>query len=213
LESDRDEAGRHCVRKNFAKQADAIRERNDLDMEASGEPETRRALRTILTGPQLADAEAATQHAGPLKLSKVVTHYLSLRDRARSKGVDLDQAIAFVEARYRPEAKEITIFNAVREFLDSRVGLSTKTLANYEHNLGLLLKRDPNRPVHAFTITDIEKEMKRYRNVNTRRTMRRVFSVFSTGRSATTTAWRTHATDWTSYRRTIARSSSSRSTR
>jgi integrase len=166
------------VRKYFADEADAMRERLELEMKAAGQTETRKSLRTTFTPTQLADAEAAAQHAGPFKLAKVVAHYMSLRDRVLVKGIDLDQAIAFVETRYRPETKEITIFNAVKEFLASKVDLSPKTLTNYDHNLGLLQKQDPNKPVHTFTVTDIEKEMKGYRNLNTRRTMRRVFSVF-----------------------------------
>jgi len=133
---------------------------------------------TAFSPAQLADAEAAAEHAGSLKLSRIVAHYISLRDRAAAKNVDLDQAIAFVEARYRPETKAITILNAKEEFLSSKVSLSVKTRLNYENGIGQLLKPDPNKHVHAYTVSDIEKVIQRYSNLNTRKTHRRVVSVF-----------------------------------
>lgn len=192
------------VRKYFAEEGDAIRERADLELKAVGQAEVRQALRTAFTPAQLADAEAAAEHAGALKLSKIVAHYMSLLDRAAAKNVDLDQAIAFVEARYRPETKAITILNAKAEFLDrkfppspktefpdskvspspktelldNKVSLSPKTRLNYENGIGLLLKPDPNKFVHAYTVSDIEKVIQRYSNLNTRKTHRRVISVF-----------------------------------
>ena len=179
------------VRKYFAEEGDAIRERADLELKAVGQAEVRQALRTAFTPAQLADAEAAAEHAGALKLSKIVAHYMSLRDRAAAKNVDLDQAIAFVEARYRPETKAITILNAKTEFLDkkfppspetefpdNKVSLSPKTRLNYENGIAQLLKPDPNKFVHAYTVSDIENIIQRYSNLNTRKTHRRVISVF-----------------------------------
>jgi hypothetical protein len=105
------------VRKYFAEEADAIRERADLELKAVGQTETRQSLRTSFNAAQLADAEAAAQHAGSLKLSIIVANCMSLRDRVSSKNINLDQAIAFVEARYRPETKAVTMLNAKEEFL------------------------------------------------------------------------------------------------
>jgi integrase len=166
------------VRKYFAEEGDAIRERADLELKAVGQSEVRQALRTAFTPAQLADAEAAAEHAGSLKLSKIVAHYITLRDRVSAKNVDLDQAIAFVEARYHPETKAITILNAKEEFLVSKVSLSPKTRLNYENGIGQLLKPDPNKFVHAYTVSDIEKVVQRFSNLNTRKTHRRVISVF-----------------------------------
>jgi len=166
------------IRKNFQTETDAIRERVDLEMKVAGQPETRRALRTVFTPAQLADAESAAQQAGSAKLSGIVAHYVSLRDRARGKGVELDQAIAFVEARYRPETREISVYNAVQEFLAAKVDIAPKTLTNYNQNLKALLKPDPNKSVHAFTITDIERMTGRLSNLNSRKTLRRIISIF-----------------------------------
>jgi hypothetical protein len=69
------------VRLNFGNKSEAIRERNDLELEAAGHQETHRVLRTSFTAPNLADAEAAAQQATPPHLSKIVGHYLSLRRR------------------------------------------------------------------------------------------------------------------------------------
>lgn len=166
------------VRKYFADEGGAIRERADLELKVVGQTEVRQSLRTAFSPAQLADAEAAAEHAGSLKLSRIVAHYISLRDRAAAKNVDLDQAIAFVEARYRPETKAITILNAKEEFLSSKVSLSVKTRLNYENGIGQLLKPDPNKFVHAYAVSDIEKVIQRYSNLNTRKTHRRVVSVF-----------------------------------
>lgn len=166
------------VRKYFAEEGDAIRERADLELKAVGQMEARQSLRTAFSPAQLADAEAAAEHAGSLKLSKIVAHYMSLRDRVSAKNVDLDQAIAFVEARYRPETKAITILNAKEEFLRSRMSLSDKTQHNYQSGIGQLLKPDPNKHVHAYTVSDIETIIQRYTRLNTRKTHRRVISVF-----------------------------------
>lgn len=166
------------IRKFFANKSEAIRERNDLEMDAAGTSEVRRALRTSFTAEELSDAEAAAEQAGSKKLSDIVSHYLSLEQRSQQKGVSLDQAITFVESRYRPETQEITIFNAKQEFLESRIDVSEATLQNYTTNLAHLVKSDPNKSVHAFTLTDIEQVLARYSNLNTRKTLRRNFSVF-----------------------------------
>jgi integrase len=52
------------------------------------------------------------------------------------------------------------------------------TLRNYEGSLSLLLKADPNKFVHAFTVGEIEKAAGKYENLNSRRTHRRIFSIF-----------------------------------
>ena len=166
------------VRQNFKDEIDAIRVRNDLEMDAAGEPETSRAMRTILDGRQLADAEAATRQAGGLSLTDIVSHYIGLRNRAIAKGTNLDGAIAFAESRFRPETMEISILNGRAEFLKAKADLAPKTLTYYETNLNFLLKPDPNKPVHAFTVTDIEKVIGNYTNANSRRTLRQAVSVF-----------------------------------
>jgi integrase len=166
------------VRKNFADKPDALREIADLELDVAGTPEDRRSLRTTLTQEQLSDAESALLQAGSFQLSKIVTHYHALRNRALAKGVGLDEAINFFEVRYRPETKSITMFNAKEEFLRTRVKISGKTRLNYDGGLGQLLKPDPNKHIHAYTVADIEKVMQRHSNLNTQKTHRRIFSVF-----------------------------------
>ena len=73
---------------------------------------------------------------------------------------------------------EITILNARDAFLDSRVGLSEKTITNYENSTSLLLKPDPNKLLHRFTVRNLEDTLSKFSNLNTRRTHRRVFGVF-----------------------------------
>ena len=150
----------------------------DLELESEGKPEPRRTLSTLLSPEQLSDAEAAVQHLDGASLSKVVTHYLNLRARTRDKGADLDQAISFFETRYRPETSTITILNAKEEFLRTRQGISTATRGNYEVGLRLLLRDDPNRFVHAFTVADLEASISQYTNLRSQRSFRQIFSVF-----------------------------------
>lgn len=166
------------VRQNYPGKVQAIQAVADLEEEVAGHAEVRRALRTSLSPAELADAEAAAEQADGLKLSKIVSHYLSLQARAREKGVSLDEGMGFLEARYRAETKGITILNAKDEFLASRVKVTKSTLRNYEGSLQLLLKPDPNKFVHAFTVSDIEKVTKDYRNLSSLKTHRRIFSVF-----------------------------------
>lgn len=166
------------VRKNFSNKAEALRTLGDLELEASGEPETRKAHRTSLTPAQLADAEAAVLHAQGQELSKIVPHYLSLLKRVRDKGANLDAAVSFFEGHYREESRAITILNARKAFLKSKVDLTEKSRSNYESTLLHLLKPDPNKLVHMFTVADLEAILDRYPNLNTRRSLRRIFSVF-----------------------------------
>ena len=83
-----------------------------------------------------------------------------------------------MEARYRAETTEITILNAKAEFIASRVRIAEATLRNYEGSLQLLLVPDPNKFVHSFSVSDIEKATRAYTNLSSLKSHRRVFSVF-----------------------------------
>ncbi len=166
------------VRQNFPEKSEALQCIADLELEMEGKSDLRRTLKTQLSPEQLADAESAIRQLGQQNLSQVVAHYLSLQSKAAGKGVSLDQAISFFEARYRPETKEITILNAKEEFLSTRHGISDATRANYDVGLSLLLKKNPNAYVHAFTISDLENALKKYTNTRSQRSFRLIFSVF-----------------------------------
>jgi integrase len=167
------------VRRNFHDKADALRELHDLELEIVQSPEPRQALRTLLTAEQLADAESAFQQIGfGTKLSTSISHYNNLRCRAGEMGADLDQAMAFFEARYRPETESITILNAKNQFLSTRDGIATETHSNYDRGLSLLLKPDPNKFAHSFTVSDIESVLGTYKNLRSKRTFRAIVSMF-----------------------------------
>ena len=166
------------VRQNYPEKLNAIQAVADLESEVEGQTEVRRALRTSLSSSELADAEAAAGQADGIKVTTIVSHYLSLQARAREKGLSLDEGMGFLEARYREETKAITILNAKNEFIASRVKITKATLRNYEGSLRLLLKPDPNKFVHAFTVKDIEKSTSGYRNISSLKSHRRIFSVF-----------------------------------
>lgn len=134
--------------------------------------------RTRLTDSQLAEAEAAITAAKGRSLTRILSHYDSLSNRASAKGVTLDTAIAFFDSHYREEVKSVTIYNAYREFLDAKTDLSPKTLIHYTSSLKTLLSPDPNRPLTDVTLSDIERILKGFKNLNSRQTMRRALSAF-----------------------------------
>ena len=166
------------VRQNYSDKSEAVQAMSDLETAAAGKVEHRRALRTSLTIEQLTDAEAAVQHLGDGGLSKVVAHYQALEQRALAKGVNLDEAFSFFEARYRPETKAISVLNAHTEFLAGRADIEKRTRKNYESSLKLLMKSDPNKLVHAFQVSDLESILSRFTNLSSRRSHRRIFSIF-----------------------------------
>jgi integrase len=167
------------VRRNFQDKPDALRELHDLELEIEQTPEPRQALRTLLTVEQLADAESAFQQIDVgTKLSTSIAHYTNLRRRAGEMGADLDQAIAFFESRYRPETESITILNAKSGFLSNRVGIAPETRTNYDRALSLLLRPDPNKFVHLFTVSDIESVLGAYKNIRSKRSFSTIFSMF-----------------------------------
>jgi len=167
------------VRKNFQAKADALRELGDLELEVEQRPEPRQALRTLLTPEELSDAESAKQQIGEGRLlSPLIAHYEALREQVEEAGGSLDQAIGFFQAHYRAETAEISIYNAKEEFLRTRYDIEDHTRTNYRFALGLLLKLDPNKMVHAFTVSDIEAVLRKYPRVGTRRSFRTIFGIF-----------------------------------
>ena len=167
------------VRKNFKVKADALRELGDLELKVEEKPEPRQALRTLLTPEELADAESAKQQiGGGRSLSRSVAHYEALREQVEEAGGNLDQAIGFFQSHYRAETKEISIYNAKGEFLRTRQDIEDQTRTNYSFALGLLLKPDPNKLVHAFTVADIEKVLSQYPKPGTRRSFKTIFGIF-----------------------------------
>ncbi len=169
------------IRKNFQEKTDALQALADLELKAAGATNHRKTQTTLLSPEELADAEAAFQQIkgkSDQTVSNIVAHYLNLLERAKAKSCSLDDAMTFFENRYRLETKTITVLNAKAEFLESRHGISDATQANYEIGLSLLLHPDPNKWLHSFTVDDLEKILKRYRAVASRRTFRTIFSTF-----------------------------------
>ncbi len=163
---------------NFADEFEAKQSLADLEADIAGHIEAPRIQRTRLAPEQLADAEAALQSANGRKIAPIVAHYLNLESRAKSKGVSLDASLSFLESHFRGETQEVSVLNAYNEFVASRVGGSPVTKTYYEATLRLLLKPDPNKLVHSFTVSDIEKLLSGYKNINSKRTYRRAFSTF-----------------------------------
>ena len=166
------------VRKNFAEKAEAIQTLADLEAEIAGRVEVSQTRRTRLSAEELAAAEAAILAASGRDVPAIVTHYLALESRARARNIDLNAALSFVESHYRSEIQTISVLTAYDEFIETRSSGSPKTKEHYESSLKLLLKPDPNKAVHDFTISDIEKILNRYKNVNSKRTYRRAFKTF-----------------------------------
>jgi integrase len=166
------------VRQNFATRLEAEQRRADLEAEAAGMPATVQIKRTRLTDDQLADAEAAIEAAGSRRLSVIVSHYRSIEDRLDSRGLDIDSAVSFAESHYRSEISSVSILNAKQEFIDSKTGKTPRTISFYETSLRLLLSPDPNKNLQHFTVSDLEKILNSYKNVNTKRAYKTAFSAF-----------------------------------
>jgi integrase len=166
------------VRKNFADKSEAIQSMADLEAEITGRVEESKTKRTRLSTEELAAAEAAVLAADGRDISEIVTHYLSLESRARSKNINLNAALLFVESHYRAEIQTASVLTAYNKFVEDGAGWSPKTREHYESSLKLLLKPDPNKPVHDFTLSDIERILKLYKNLNSQRTYRRAFKTF-----------------------------------
>lgn len=166
------------VRQNFQDKSEALQSIADLERLQEGRPDSRQSLKTSLTPFQLADAESAMQQIGGGSLSKLVALHLNLQARSQRKGADLERAVSFFESQYRPQTQEITILNATEEYLQSRLGISKATRGNYEIGLKLLMKADPNKAVHSFTVHDLEDSLKKYTNVRSQRSFRLIYSVF-----------------------------------
>ena len=108
----------------------------------------------------------------------MASHHVHLEKRALAMGVTLDHAFRFFEMHYRPEHEEISIFQARDRFLGTRKNLRPATVEYYEQSTAHLLKPDPNKWVHNFTVSDIEDVLNRFSNPNTARTYRRGIATF-----------------------------------
>ena len=166
------------IRQNFNNKPEAIQKQADLEAELAGHIETSRLQRTRLSPEEMAEAEFAIHGAAGRKLSKIISHYLSLEARAKSKGTNLDAALGFVDAHFRSEIKHISVLGAYDEFLKSRSTGATATQNHYATCLRRLLTPDPNKLLHTLTVSDLEKILNPYKNVNSKRTYRRIFSIF-----------------------------------
>lgn len=166
------------VRKNFPTRLEAEQERADLETKAAGQTAPAQLKRTRLTDEQLADAEAAIKTADGRRVSEIVSHYLNLEKRLKSRSLGIDAAVSFTESHYREELVSVSILNAKDEFIESRSDREIRTKQFYESTLRLLLKPDPNKELSAFTVADLEKILKRYKNPNTKRAYRTAISVF-----------------------------------
>jgi integrase len=150
----------------------------DHEADFEGAATAPKVQRTRLTTEQISEAEAAIRHSGDRNLAKLVSHYLALESRTSARGISLDQAVAFAESHYRLETTSISVLNAYNEFLENRPYGSKKTKDHYESCLSRLLSPDPNKHVHAFTVSDIEKIIAKYKNLNSKDTYRRALSAF-----------------------------------
>lgn len=166
------------VRKNYSTKAEALQTISDLELQDEGLAEERVARRTSLSIDQLAEAEAAFQKIANRGLSTLVSHYLNLQERSQIKGSTLDQMFAFAEAHYRPETETITVLNATNAFLKSKTNITGATRLNYTNSFKHLLAEDPNRELHLFTVSDIERILVKHKNLNSRKSHQRFISSF-----------------------------------
>ncbi len=166
------------IRKNFTEKADAIQALAELEGSSEEHVPDRRTIATRLSAAEVADAEAALIKSRGHSLLEIVAHYHSLQERAESRGLSLDAAVAFFERTYQHDVIEISIFNAVEEFVRTRAELTRRTRDGYRSGLMLLVKSDPQKPLRSFNVFDLERVLSQYGKTSTRRSYRRTFSVF-----------------------------------
>ncbi len=169
------------VRENHRTRLSAQERRLALEAEfvADGTVPLAEARRTTLSEEQLRDAEAAVSHlhAGQ-SLVSTVTHYRTLCKTAAAKQVDLAKAIEFFSTHFRPETEVISVANARKRFIESKAHLSAATREHYTQSTKWLLRPNPNRPMHDFSVNDLEKILAGIRNDNSYDTVRGGMSVF-----------------------------------
>jgi len=169
------------VRENFDSKADALERMSALEFGNAPDSATIVApalQRTTLSKEQISDAESASALLPSLSLAKAAADIQRWEKRCAAVGLSIDAAIAFCESRYHPELKEASILVARDLFLASRRNIRQKTREHYESATKLLLKKDPNKLVHRFTVDDLDAILAGYSNQNTYLTYRRCFSTF-----------------------------------
>ena len=167
------------VREKFKFKDDAIEYRVKLQKEEQAGEHDYNLERTTLSAEQLRDAESAVKLAKDHSLSQLVSHYLTLEKRIDHRhGLSLDAAISFTESHYRHEIEELSIMMARKRFLDTQRGIEQSTHDHYANMTKLLIKDDPNKPVHRFSVADIQRLLSPYKNANTHMTYRRGLSIF-----------------------------------
>jgi site-specific recombinase XerD len=166
-------------RKNFKNKTDATEYLTKIESEAEGRKNDYQLTRTSLSRDQLVEAESATKLADGSSICEIITHYKKLEAAVKQQAnLTLDQAVAFFEKHYRPEIEELTVYTAQQRFLSSRVGIREKTLTHYKNTTRLLVAKNPERMLHHFTVHDIEKLLRPYKNPNSYLTYRRGISGF-----------------------------------
>lgn len=165
------------VREKYKRRVDAINRVSELDSDNS--TQDRQLKATSLNDAQLADAETAIKQLEGELLSEIISHYKQLQERIKNVAdVNLETAVTFFEKHYTPHIKEISIYTASSEFLESKGPRSVETIKYYSKCLNLIKKADPNKALHRFTESDIMSALKPYLKTGAAKTYRRGLSVF-----------------------------------
>lgn len=166
------------IRQYYPNQAEAIDRKNELDKEYNNQPVEKVLRRTSLSEDQLADAETASLQTEGKKLTTIISNFHQLKERVAKCGITLDAAVSFCEKHYRSEITERSLYTAISEFMETRKSLRPKTIADYKTSTNLLLKLEPNTPVHSVSLSDIEKILNKFKKPNTKKTYRKGLNTF-----------------------------------
>ncbi len=124
------------IRKQFISRAEALGEKNALEVEAANAGGEVRARVTRLSVEQLAEAESAFIRLGPRSLSAAVEWFL---------------------ATYKPPVTEMTLQAAETAFLaDRKQHARPSALSDYSYSLRYLRVAFPGKLVHQVTTTDVQ---------------------------------------------------------
>jgi len=126
----------HRVRKRFKSRAEALGEKNRLEVAVANRDGAIKTVTTRLTSTQLAEAEAVFSRIGERSLSVAVDWFL---------------------ANYRPPTVEMGIETAAAAFTADRAGnISQAVSKDYRMVLGGLSRTFPGRMVHTITTEELE---------------------------------------------------------
>lgn len=168
------------TRKQFNRRQDAEAFRADMEAKVAGISMEDRLLRTHLSASQQAEAEAAIRLANGRNLVELVSKQLEWERMGESKKVSHEKALRFFDVHFRAEVDEISLSDAIEEFLTKRRDsqVAEKTIANYSFSLKRLRETSTADRVSQVTLQEVEEVLKGFQTISSKRSIRTDVNAF-----------------------------------